>query len=221
MKTEEKQINLIAVLTPHYYKKYENLTALISDVNGLFDYAIDLFNSISRKHDYCFGRSFSYDLRICQNQFIITQTGSQEADTESFLAFVALLQFLFIDEKILLDGIIDFSQVVVSNTSLYSNVFAPFTNTQQQHGLIICADKVVALEKDLFHWNGYTALAFLDIVYSYSPYPDEYGNMMRHIVSPLNELLQSGSLISEAVSSLTEYVEYYSSTKHDKRVLFC
>lgn len=221
MKTEEKQIKLIAVLTPHYYKKYENLTALISDVNGLFDYAIDLFNSISRKHDYCFGRSFSYDLKICQNQFIITQTGSQEADTEAFLTFVALLQFLFIDEKILLDGIIDFSQVVVSNTSLYSGVFALFSNIQHQHGLIICTDKVAALEKDLINLNGHTALAFLDIVYSYSPYPDEYRNMMRHIVTPINELLRSGSLISEAVTSLTEYVEYYSSAKYGKHVLFC
>lgn len=190
---------LSAVLTPYYTKQYVGIEDLAKDVNGIIDYAIDLFMGISRNHNYCFGRTFGYNVTIMQDKFIVKDDYIDNCNLNAFMTFIALLQFLFIDERIFLKGMIDISQMIQSDDALFGTFFEPFSNLDNDEVISISVSKEVydTTGEAVIEDNGQYYLAFLDVVYSYSPFKEEEGNMLRHIITPIKNTLKECSTIQQ------------------------
>lgn len=190
---------LSAVLLPYYTKQYVGIEDLAKDVNGIIDYAVDLFKSISKNHNYCFGRTFGYSVTIMQDKFIVTDDYSDSRDQNAFMTFIGLLQFLFIDEGIYLKGKIDISQMIRSGDALFGTFYEPFSNADNDEIISISVSRAVydTVSETVIDNNGQCYLAFLDVVYSYSPFKEEEGNMLRHIITPIKNTLKESSTIQQ------------------------
>lgn len=184
---------MVAVLDTMYKKEYTGIEDVVKDVNGIMDYAIDLYNGISRNNEYCFGRKFDYSISIMQDRIIVSKECNDVKAKEAFLTFISLLQFLFIDEEIYLRGIIEYGSFYKSGDFLFSMSMPPFIqkNPKESYCIIVSAEALEGLtniyvqeaDKDKI-------LSFMENVYRYNPFKDVEGNMMRHVITPLKKSIK-------------------------------
>lgn len=213
---------LSAVLTLNYMKKYTGIEELAAEVNGLVDYTIDLFEGISKNNNYCFGRTFSYNITMTQDRIIII---SEKDDRSNFLTFISLLQFVFIDEQIFLSGKIDVGKNVLSDNALFGTFMPPFADITSKEFLINVSEPFLNNEYNNTITNGNRHfLAFIDIVYNYSPFKDAEGNMLRHIVEPIKKSMKTANKAqTKKFEFLSEYCDKYAndngfSSKHKIKI---
>lgn len=191
---------MVAVLDTMYKKEYTGIEDVVKDINGIMDYAIDLYNGISRNNEYCFGRKFDYSISIMQDRIIVSKECNDVKAKEAFLTFISLLQFLFIDEEIYLRGTIEYGSFYKSGDFLFSMSMPPFIqkNHKEARCIIVSSEALNGIDNVYVQEDSTDAvLSFVENVYRYNPFKDVEGNMMRHVINPLKKSIKKSQCSTE------------------------
>lgn len=190
---------IVALLVPIESKKEKDIV-----MSNCIDYAVDLYNGISRKKNYCFGRTMGHNVTVCDGK-IMVYAQYDVAKIHSFLSFISILQFILIDEQIFLGGVIDLEDALVPEMNcLY---------LKHKHKLCVAGINVCDGIQANYNWyndNENRYLPFLDDVYSYEPFKDMKSNLMRHIIKPIGEYLsESTDEKKKRINLVIEYIQDY------------
>ena len=210
-----KEFNcLVAMLKPFILSHKENVEKDAQNIEGLFRYVVELYNGIARNKNNSFCGKFDFDVILSPSQFLIYKklknSEISEQEYEEFLTAISIFQMVFIDENIYLSGFIDKTSLFISKDGI-------------MWGNNLCINPSVAIievsnslaynfnNKFTKNIENKIILDFLPTVYRFNPFKDEEGNMLRHIVNPINKVKKDNK---ELLSKLIEYCKDYIKEKN-------
>lgn len=179
------------------------------NIEGLYRYVVELFDGIARNETNEFSGKFDFSVSLTPSRFLVYKkiSGKEptEKEYEEFMTAISIFQLVFIDENIYLTGNISERTLIVSKEGI---VWGTDDNIDENK-ISVYVDKDLADKFD----NKYVAVVedtmivdFLPTVYRFSPFKDEKGNMMRHIVNPINSVRKENE---ELLGDLIKYCQKY------------
>lgn len=207
----KETVCLVATLKPVMLSKKESDLQNAQNVEGLYRYVVELFDGIAKNETNSFSGKFDYNVSMTPQQFLIYKKLNKDAATEQeyeeFMTAISIFQMVFIDENIYLSGNVDLKTLIISKEGIVwgcsvdeENVKITVSDTlEKQYG-----------EKFAKRMGEYLILDFLPTVYRFSPFKEEKGNMMRHIVNPINSVKKDNP---ELLDELIAYCKAYISEK--------
>lgn len=200
---------LVASLKPVMLVQKGDAVKDAQNIEGLYRYVVELFDGISRNESNGFSGKFDFSVSLTSSRFLVYKklAGKDltEKEYEEFMTAVSIFQMVFIDENIYLTGNVSERTLIVSKEGI---VWGTDDNINQEK-VLVSVDKKLADKFDnkfVATVEDTTIIDFLPTVYRFSPFKEEKGNMMRHIVNPLNSVRKDNE---ELLSNLITYCQGY------------
>lgn len=209
-KSALKEINcLVASLKPIMLSKKENDLKDAQNIEGLYRYVIELYDGIAKNEANSFEGKFDYSVSITPQQFYIykklKEEVASEQEYEEFMTAISIFQMVFIDENIYLSGSVDMKKLIVSKEGIVWGC-----NSDNDIVRVSVSEFLLKQygEKYIKKMGDVYIVDFLSNVYRFSPFKEEKGNMMRHIVSPINSVKDRNTeVLCELIIYCREYIE--------------
>ena len=199
---------LVASLKPFTLSQKDDDLKNAQNVEGLYRYAVELFDGIAKNETNSFEGKFDYTVSITPNQFLIYKklktNSATDQEYEEFMTAISIFQMVFIDENIYLGGNVDLKKLIISKEGI---VWEPIPNVQDVR--LTVGDTLLKQFGGKFtkRMGDHHIVDFLPTVYRFSPFKEEKGNMMRHIVNPINSVKKENSiLLGELIQYCQEYI---------------
>ena len=209
-KSELKETKcLVASLKPIILSHKDSDMKDAQNIEGLLQYVIELFDGISRNEANDFDGKFDFSVSLTPNHFLIYKkikgNSVTEKEYELFITAISIFQMVFIDENIYISGKIDMTTLITSKKGI---IWGYSLNDDKPIGVEI--DKSLAVqnnEKYVKKIGDKYILDFLPNVYRFNPFKEEKGNLMRHIVTPINSVkAENVELLSELIAYCKDYI---------------
>ena len=199
---------LVAALKPIMLSQKENDLQNAQNVEGLYRYAIELFDGIAKNETNSFEGKFDYSVSITPQQFLIykklKRDVASEQEYEEFMTAISILQMVFIDENIYLTGSVDLKKLIISKEGIVWGC------SSENEVVRVSVGEALSMqygEKFTKKMGNHYILDFLPTVYRFSPFKEEKGNMMRHIVNPINSVKEENAdILGELITYCREYI---------------
>ena len=184
-------------------------------IESLVCYAIGLYDGIfinheEKKHDGKLSGKFDFSYQITESNVYIYKKLQGESvsqqEYEDFLTAISIIQMVTIDEKVFMSGRISLKDVVSSKNLLWGCKL----DSKPQNISIVVDNDICKLFNNKFvkKLKETLILDFLPNVYRFNPFKEEEGNMMRHIITPLNSLKEdNGQLLNDLIEYCRQYIE--------------
>ena len=196
---------LVASFKPVMLMQNDDPMKEAQNIEGLYRYVIELFNGISRNESNGFSGKFDYSISLTPSRFLVYKKVSgkelTEKEYEEFMTAISIFQMIFIDENIYLTGNVSERTLIISKEGIIWGTDEEIDVNE----ISVCVEKTLADKYD----KKYVALVadkvivdFLPMVYRFNPFKEEKGNMMRHIVNPINSVRKGNE---ELLSNLITY----------------
>ena len=170
---------LVASFKPVMLMQNDDPMKEAQNIEGLYRYVIELFNGISRNESNGFSGKFDYS--------------------------ISLTPMIFTDENIYPTGNVSERTLIISKEGIIWGTDEEIDVNE----ISVCVEKTLADKYD----KKYVALVadkvivdFLPMVYRFNTFKEEKGNMMRHIVNPINSVRKGNE---ELLSNLITYCQNY------------
>lgn len=200
---------LVALFKPVMLMQNDDAMKEAQNIEGLYRYVVELFDGISRNESNGFSGKFDYSVSLTPSRFLVYKKVSgkelTEKEYEEFMTAVSIFQMVFIDENIYLTGNVSERTLIISKEGI-------IWGTEEEidvNEIAVRVEKTLADKYD----EKYVAMVadkvivdFLPTVYRFSPFKEEKGNMMRHIVNPINSVRKGNE---ELLSNLITYCQNY------------
>lgn len=179
------------------------------NIEGLYRYVVELFDGIARNEANEFSGKFDFSVSLTPLRFLIYKKISgkepSKKEYEEFMTAISIFQMVFIDENIYLTGNISKRTLIVSKEGI---IWGTDDNINENKILVSVEKKLADKFDNKFVVNieGTDIVDFLPTVYRFNPFKDEEGNIMRHIVSPLNSVRRENE---ELLGNLIKYCRNY------------
>lgn len=200
---------LVASFKPVILMQNDDAMKEAQKIEGLYRYVVELFDGISRNESNGFSGRFEYSVSLTPSRFLVYKKVSgkelTEKEYEEFMTAVSIFQMVFIDENIYLTGNVSERTLIISKEGI-------IWGTEEEidvNEISVCVEKTLADkydEKYVAMVAGKVIVDFLPTVYRFSPFKEEKGNMMRHIVNPINSVRKGNE---ELLSNLITYCQNY------------
>lgn len=200
---------LVASFKPVMLMQNDDAMKEAQNIEGLYRYVVELFDGISRNESNGFSGKFDYSVSLTPSRFLVYKKVSgkelTEKEYEEFMTAVSIFQMVFIDENIYLTGNVSERTLIISKEGIIWGMEEEIDVNE----ISVRVEKTLADKFD----EKYVAMVadkvivdFLPTVYRFSPFKEEKGNMMRHIVNPINSVRKGNE---ELLSNLITYCQNY------------
>ena len=200
---------LVASLKPVMLVRNDDAMKDAQNIEGLYRYVVELFDGISRNESNGFSGKFDFSVSLTPSRFLvykkITGKDTSEKEYEEFMTAISIFQMVFIDENIYLTGNVSERTLLVSKEGIIWGT----DDDINENEISVSIDKGLADKfgnKFVTTVGETTIVDFLPTVYRFSPFKEEKGNMMRHIVNPLNSVRQDNEIL---LGNLIKYCQSY------------
>lgn len=204
---------LVASLKPIVLAQNNDVMKEAQNIEGLYRYVVELFEGISKNETNDFTGKFDFSVSLTPTRFFVYKklAGKEvtEKEYEEFMTAISIFQMVFIDENIYLTGNVSERTLIVSKEGI---IWGTNENINENK-IMVCVKKDLADKFD----NKYvttvedaTIVDFLPTVYRFNPFKEEKGNMMRHIVNPINSVRKENE---ELLANLILYCKNYINMK--------
>ena len=208
-KSALKETNcLVASLKPVMLLRKESVQKDAQNIEGLYRYVVELFEGIAKNEANSFEGKFDYTVSITPHQFLIYKKLKGESasaqEYEEFMTAVSIFQMVFIDENIYLSGKVDLQKVLISKEGI---IWGDFEIDESQIKITVVNDLAKQNgERFVKKMADHYIVDFLPTVYRFNPFKEEKGNMMRHIVNPINVVKKDyGNMLAELIEDCRNY----------------
>lgn len=210
-----KEKCLLADLDIKILAKKENEFEKAKMIESLFGYGIGLYDGIVKNHEGKIHEGklsgkFDFSYQINESKIFIYKKIKEESvskqEYEDFLTAISIMQMVTIDENVYLSGAITLKEIYYSKNNI---LWGCKLSSKPNNIKIVVDDSIANLFDNKFvkRIKENCVLDFLPNVYRFSPFKEEEGNMMRHIVTPLNSVKKENeSLLSDLVDYCRQYI---------------
>lgn len=200
---------LVASFKPVMLVEHGDAVKEAQSIEGLYRYVVELFDGISRNETNGFSGKFDFSVSLTPLRFLVYKklVGKEltEKEYEEFMTAVSIFQMVFIDENIYLTGNVSERTLIVSKEGIVWGT----DDDINENEITVRVEKDLADKFDnkfVTTIEDATIVDFLPTVYRFSPFKEEKGNMMRHIVNPLNSVRKDHE---EMLDNLIKYCQNY------------
>lgn len=208
----KETVCLVATLKPIMLSKKDSNLQNAQTVEGLYRYVVELFDGIAKNEKNSFSGKFDYNVSMTPQQFLIykklNKDMATEQEYEEFMTAISIFQMVFIDENIYLSGNVDLKTLIISKEGIVWGCSSDEENVKITVSNILEKQYGGKFAKRM---GNHLILDFLPTVYRFSPFKEEKGNIMRHIVNPINSVKKDNS---ELLDELIAYCKAYISEKN-------
>lgn len=204
---------LVASLKPIVLVQNNDVMKEAQNIEGLYRYVVELFDGISKNETNGFSGKFDFSVSMTPSRFLVYKklVGKEvtEKEYEEFMTAISIFQMVFIDENIYLTGNVSERTLIVSKEGI---IWGTDENINEKK-VSVCVEKDLADKfgnKFVTTIEDVTIVDFLLTVYRFSPFKEEKGNMMRHIVNPINSVRKENE---ELLANLILYCKNYINMK--------
>lgn len=200
---------LVASFKPVMLMQTGDVMKEAQNIEGLYRYVVELFDGISRNESNGFSEKFDFSVSLTPSRFLVYKkhVGMEltEKEYEEFMTAVSIFQMVFIDENIYLTGNVSERILIISKEGIVWGTDEAISENE----IAVCVDDELANKFDKKFVSSVAdrnIVDFLPTVYRFSPFKEEKGNMMRHIVNPLNSVRNGNE---ELLGNLIAYCQNY------------
>ena len=200
---------IVASLMPVMLVQNKDVMKDAQNIECLYRYVVELFDGIARNEANEFTGKFNFSVSLTPSRFLIykkiTEKELSEKEYEEFMTAISIFQMVFIDENIYLTGNISKRTLIVSKEGIVWGT----DDDINENKILVRVEKDLADKFDnkfIVNIEDTTIVDFLQTVYRFSPFKDEKGNIMRHIVNPLNSVRKENE---ELLENLIKYCQNY------------
>lgn len=202
---------LVATLKPVMLMGNDNSIKSAQDIEGLYRYVVELFDGIARNESNSFSGKFDFSVLMTPSRFLIYKEVSgqelTEKEYEKFITAIAIFQMVFIDENIYLTGNVSEKTIIVSNKGIIWGIDEKIDDNE----ISVCVEKKLSEKysnKYVTVVEGKNIVDFLETVYRFSPFKEEKGNMMRHIINPIKSVRKGNEkLLCNIIKYCNDYIK--------------
>lgn len=179
------------------------------NIECLYRYVVELFDGIAKNEANEFTGKFDFSVSLTPSRFLVYKKFSgkelSEKEYEEFMTAISIFQMVFIDENIYLTGNISKRTLIVSKEGIIWGT----DDDINENKILVRVEKNLADKFDnkfVANIEDTAIVDFLPTIYRFSPFKDEEGNIMRHIVAPLNLVKKENE---ELLENLIKYCQNY------------
>lgn len=203
---------LVASFKPVMLIRNDDVMKEAQNIEGLYRYVVELFDGIARHESNGFSGKFDYSVSLTPSRFLVYKPVSDKEPTEKeyeeFMTAVSIFQMVFIDENIYLTGNVSERTLIISKEGIIWGTDEEIDVNE----ISVCVEKALAdkyNEKYVAKVADKVIVDFLPMIYRFSPFKEEKGNMMRHIVNPINSVRKGNEkLLSNLIMYCQNYIKF-------------